>query len=188
MPGETGVHVVKKAVAGHKSLGAAVFLARAAVIADRAGDVVLRHVFFDDGSGGQGGGAQAVVAAAVAISPGNQLVVNRAGGLLAQAGQGVELAQKSDHGLARAIGGDKGGGDACDAGFHRKALILGHFLQILGGFVLFHARFGKLPYLIADLVEQLLFGLYGLADKFFLIHSFIPPVLILDGLSLCADL
>ena len=132
--------------------------------------MIFLHELFGGPGGGQSSGAQAVVAAAVAIGPGGELVFHRAGGLLAQAGESVVFAQIGNHRFAAAPGSHEGSGNAGKTGFHRKAQLTGGLFQTFRRLVFFHARFGIAPDFIADSVEKLLFFLDGLADELFFVH------------------
>ena len=99
MHGHHRIHVVKQAGAQHVDLAGTAFLGRGAIEAQGAGALVGDQPFLHRDGRRRRGGAEQVMATAVPGAFGHQRAAIRLGGLR-QPGQGVELADDANHGLA----------------------------------------------------------------------------------------
>lgn len=98
--------------------------------------------------------AQQVVPAAVAGAFLHQRLFLGQAGLLAQAGQGVKLAQKADDRPAAAEGAHHGRGNVSHALLYGKALLLQRFAEQPGGIILGKANLRVLPDAVAHIKQQ----------------------------------
>ena len=136
MPGQHRVDARKEAVARQERLGAAGLLGGRAEVHDRAGERARRDLLLDGDGGGQRAHAQQIVAAAVARAAGDEGVLHRAAGLLAQAAQRVKLAQIRDHRVAAAVFRAEGVGHAAEVFGEREAVLHQQLTEHAGGEIL----------------------------------------------------
>ena len=123
VPGEYGVQAAEAALPGHEALAKAVLLSGAAEelhCTGRAGG--LQPLLDDDGRPHRAGAQRAVAAAMSPGFPGDGTGLRHAR-LLAQAGEGVVLAQDADDRAPAPEGGLDGGGDAAGALRHLEPLL-----------------------------------------------------------------
>ena len=132
---------------GDELLGAGPLLGGAAEEDHRAVLLLPLEVVLQRDGRGVTARAEQVVAAAVSRTAGRDRLLHGAGRLLAQARQGVVLAQQPDGEASLPVleGGNKGGGHVGHALFHRKALLLQCGNEGRGRFFLFIGQLGIVP-------------------------------------------
>ena len=155
MPGEGGIQPIEHTGPSHKALAGTALLRRAGEKLHGAGAVVHFQIVLQAQRGGKCAGAQQVVPAAVAGAVLHQRLFLGQASLLAQAGQGVKLAQKADDRSAAAVGAHHRGGNVAHAPFYGKALFFQRFAEQLGGIMLGKAHLRVLPDTVAHVKQQI---------------------------------
>ena len=112
----------------------------------------------------------------MAVSPRGGGLRRRAVRLLAQPGQGVVFAQKGDNGLAAAVAGNKGVGNASGFPHQGKALGFQRAGEPFGGPELFKARFGMIPDVVGNIGKRLTSRVDGISDKSVVLLHYTPRV------------
>mmetsp|Transcript_27748 Transcript_27748/g.69767 ORF Transcript_27748/g.69767 Transcript_27748/m.69767 type:complete len:463 (-) Transcript_27748:27-1415(-) len=153
---EANVERFEGACIRHIILSVEHFLRRASEYSQRPGHFVLLHVLFQSDCRADARGADEIMPATVARS-----VPRGAGSLLrfevvAQARKRVELAEESQYGRARSVGGDPGGFAASDASIADfETHLLKGFLFDGRGLELSVAKLGKAPHLGRNVPDRL---------------------------------
>ncbi len=114
VPGDRDVGVVEGAIAHHEGFCRAAFFRGAAVIAHAPRRFVFGEPILHGGGRKQRGGTEQIVAATMTMAAGLQRARFGHAGFLAEAGQGVIFAEKSDHRPAVAPFAHHRGRNACD--------------------------------------------------------------------------
>ena len=129
-----------------------------------------------DGPGrGQRARPQQIVPAAVAAAPRDKGLRLGQAGRLAQAGQGVELAQDADHRPSAAVAAAEGGVDAAQLFLHREAQRAQRFAVQLRRTEFLEAQLGIFPDLVGKLFKNFRIGVDGGKRRIFLlVHAFSP--------------
>ena len=175
MPGQYDVHIFKKTLADHDALSGAALLRGAAVVADRAGQMIGLQIVLDRRAGCHRAAAEQMVAAAVTGHTRLDGIVMRAVRLLAEAGERVKLAQNSHDGVTRAVACQQRGFHAGDAALYLEALLLHDLGVQCRGLLLLEHQFRIIPDLIACLCENRQLFFYELFDALVTIHHKCSP-------------
>ena len=149
-----GTTPIEHAGPGHEALAGTAFLRRAGEELHGAGAMVCLQIVLQAQRGGKRACAQQVVPAAVAGALLHQRLFLGQAGLLAQAGQGVKLAQKADDRPAAAEGAHHGRGNVSHALLYGKALLLQRFAEQPGGITLGKANLRVIPEAVAHIKQQ----------------------------------
>ena len=157
VPGQGEVDALERAGSRHEGLAGAALLAGAAEVLDRAARAAGAQVLLRCYRGAQGAYAQQVVPAAVAVPAGDQLLFHITRRGLAQAGQGVVLAEQRHDGASGAVARLEGRADAGDPRVELEALRLERGAKRLGRRPLLESGLGEAPDPVAQLDERIPF-------------------------------
>ena len=179
VPGHSGIQLVKDALPGHECLARTALFTGGAEVDHRTAVSGVLQVLLDAYGGGNGTHTEHIVSAAVTGGAGTERLPDCAARLLAQAGQGVELAQDTDHRLAAAIAGGESGFNASYPTGDGKALLFQLPAECLCRLMLGKGQFRIVPDGVAQRRKLGRFGIDHLIHCFFIhdtgsFHRFSP--------------
>jgi hypothetical protein len=171
MPRNSHIHITEYAGARHKAFGRTTFFGRAAIVAHAAFYPARGEVVLNGSRRQQGRRAKQVMAAAMAVTVARQRLHFGDAGFLAQAGQCVIFAEDGDHRPIFAGFTDHRSADAGDVFRHPETLQF-QYRRVFGArSELRVAQFGRIPDLVAKLLEQFLLCIDQPPDLVGILHD-----------------